>query len=257
MPDTLNIVALFPEGTYESQIGKVMKDVNQTASSLGISVAGGHTEITPRLDRPIIIVTAFGSGDNYVTSGDAREFDSILLTKTAGIEGTSILAKLPDVIKLLKPSTCKRARNLINELSVLKEASTAFKTGKVHAMHDVTEGGVIGSVLEMSLASKVGFEIIGDLVPVDESTREICSKLEVDPLRLIGSGSLLIACPKADAGFVIQELKSAKIKCTEIGTFLPNSRRRWLEYSGRRERISGDSVQDELWPVLSKYGDFS
>ena len=257
MPDTLTIVALFPEGTKKTEIGKVMNDVNKTASSLGISVAGGHTEITPRLDRTIVIVTAIGSGDNYVTSGDAKEFDSILLTKTAGIEGTSILAKLQTVVKLLDPSAIKRAQNLINKLSVIKEASSAFNTGKVHAMHDVTEGGVIGSVLEMSLASRLGFEIFGDLVPIDDSTNEICLKLKVDPLRLIGSGSLLIACLKGDTDAIIRELKSVKIRCTEVGSFLPNSRGRWLEFNGRRERLSADSIQDELWPALSKYSDFS
>ncbi|MDA4112202.1 MAG: AIR synthase-related protein [Thaumarchaeota archaeon] len=257
MPDTLNIVALFPEGTNLSEINRVMKDVNRTASSLGISVAGGHTEITPKLHRIILMVTAIGSGDAYVTSGDAVENDSILLTKTAGIEGTSILAKLPEVARLVEPPTRKRAENLINKLSIMKEASSAFATGKVHAMHDVTEGGVIGSVLEMSLASKLGFEIFGDIVPRDESTKEICTKLKVDPLRLIGSGSLLIACAKGDASEIMQKLKLAKIRCTEIGTFLPSSKGRWLESDGKRGRLRADSIQDELWPALGKYGNFS
>ena len=62
-------------------------------------MAGGHTEITPKLDRTIVVVTAIGSGDAFVTSGDAKEGDSLLLTKTAGIEGTSILAKLPVIAK--------------------------------------------------------------------------------------------------------------------------------------------------------------
>src|SRR5579872_2309694 len=113
LPDTLNVVALFPDGTTEKQITDVMAEINETAAQLGISVAGGHTEITPRLDRPIIMVTAIGSGDSFVTAGDAKEGDSILLTKTAGIEGSSILAKLPAVAKMLDARTREKAQGLI------------------------------------------------------------------------------------------------------------------------------------------------
>ncbi|MFI5419370.1 MAG: AIR synthase-related protein, partial [Nitrososphaerales archaeon] len=251
------VVALFPEGTTEKQDTDVMAEINETASHVGISVAGCHTEITPGLDRPIIMVTAIGSGDSFVTSGNGKEGDSILLTKTAGIEGSSILAKLPAVAKMVEAGTRKRAQNLIEKLSILREASVAFQTGKVHAMHDVTEGGVLGSLLEMSIASKLGFRLDREKVPIDPSTVDICSKLGIDPLRLIGSGSLLIACTKIDSSEVIAELKAAKISCTEIGTFLPSSSDRLLVSGNHRERLSSDSVQDELWPMLGKYGNVS
>ena len=62
-------------------------------------------------------------------------------------------------------------------------------------MHDVTEGGILGAVYEMSLASGLGFEIYPDSIPIDNSTKLICAKLSINPLKLIGSGSLLITCP--------------------------------------------------------------
>ena len=124
-------------------------------------------------------------------------------------------------------------------------------------MHDVTEGGVLGSLLEMSIASKLGFQLDREKVPIDPSTVDICSKLGIDPLRLIGSGSLLIACTKIDSSEVIAELKAAKISCTEMGTFLPSSSDRLLVSGNHRERLSSDSVQDELWPMLGKYGNLS
>ncbi len=115
MPDTLNVIALFPEGTTSSEIGTTITEINETAESLGISVAGGHTEITPNLKRKIIIVTAFGSGDRFVTAADAKPEDSILLTKTAGIEGTSILSKLNAIEKIFDRQTLRRGRELLND----------------------------------------------------------------------------------------------------------------------------------------------
>jgi len=257
MPDTLNIIALFPEDTQSGAILKVMDEINETAFELGIRVAGGHTEITPNLKREIIMVTAIGSGDKFVTAADAKVHDSILLTKSAGIEGTSILSRLPTVAKLVDPKILNRGRKLLNELSIMRDARIAFATGKVHAMHDLTEGGVIGCLLEMSLASELGFELFGDHVPLDSSTKEICSELKIDPLKLIGSGSLLIACEKTDVDLIVKRLKTDKILCTDIGRFLPPKQGRWILSNGSRKRIDEISVQDELWPALSKYGNLS
>ena len=58
-----------------------------------MAVIGGHTEVTPELTHPIIVGYCVGvteKGD-YVTSGDAKTGDQLILTKTAGIEGTAIL----------------------------------------------------------------------------------------------------------------------------------------------------------------------
>jgi len=255
MPDSLNVIALFPEGTGAGEIQAVLKEINTSAAALNISVAGGHTEIAPSLKRPIISITAFGSGDSFVTAADAKSGDSILLTKTAGIEGTSILSGLPATKKLVDPETLKRARELLNSLSILKEAKLAYDTGKVHAMHDLTEGGVVGCTLEMSLASDLGFELFVERVPLDQATREICSKLKIDPLKLIGSGSLLIACSGSDSSTIKERLNTEGISCEDIGKFHESSRGRWIVSKEGREKILGMSVQDELWPALGKYGD--
>lgn len=257
MPDIINTVALFPSKTSAATIQKVMNEINDTAHSLGITVAGGHTEITPHLTRPIITVTAIGSGDRFVTAADAKVFDSILLTKTAGIEGTSILARLPKVRKSVPRRVAQRGSSLIEKLSIMTEAKVAFETGRVHAMHDVTEGGILGAAYEMSVASNLGFEIFEDAIPLDHSTFTICSKISVNPLKLIGSGSLLIACSTKSSERIIGVLKAAGISCTAIGRFLPINKGRFLVTPRRREKVSEDLIQDELWKALRKYGNSS
>ncbi|MHB1867470.1 MAG: AIR synthase family protein [Nitrososphaerales archaeon] len=257
MPDELNIVALFPTGTTANAVQKVISEISETASGLGITVAGGHTEITPGLKRPIIIVTAIGSGNSFVTAKDAKQFDSILMTKTAGIEGSSILAKLPKVRKIVGSITSRKGAALLKQLSILKEARIAFKSGRVHAMHDVTEGGILGAVYEMSLASNLGFEIYRDSIPIDNSTRMICAKLSIDPIRLIGSGSLLMACSNNSSRLITSRLESQGIRATTIGRFLPLKMGRTLKENENEVRVTETSIRDELWNVLRKYGNLS
>ncbi len=258
MPDALSVVGLFPRKHSLRMINSVMGEIHNTAKSLGIMVAGGHTEITPGLGKPIIVVTCFGSGKEFVTSADSKPGDSILLTKTAGIEGTSILAGMKAAKSRLTSVQRSKAMRLIKKLSILGEAKIAFGTGRVHAMHDVTEGGVIGAVMEMSLASQLGFELEKSAIPVDLATKTICDVFSVDPLRLIGSGSLLIACPRKYEEDVRGALLQKRIKCTIIGRFLPEKRNRILvERKGkkiRKSNLENIDVKDELWPTLQKFG---
>ncbi len=257
MPDIINVVSLFPEGTQPNKIRRLMDEINKTARSLGITVAGGHTEITPGLRNPIVVVTAIGSGKKFVTAANAKERDIILMTKYAGLEGTSIVARLNRVKEIVGAKTAKVGEELISQLSIVREARTAFRTNKVHAMHDVTEGGVIGAVLEMSLASDVGFELQTESIPIHSATKEICEKLKLDPLKLIGSGSLLISCSAENVRSIISALSREGINCTQIGRFLPLSRGRKLWMGKERKTIKDISIEDELWRALSEYGNLS
>ena len=253
MPDAIDVVVLFPEGSRLKQIRDLMKDVVEAASELGITVSKGHTEITRGINRRIISVTAFGSGDRFVTAADARPDDVILMTKTAGIEGTSILAGLNHVRKSLPAGTCERGEKLINSISILPEAKIAFRTRKVHGMHDVTEGGVIGAVLEMGLASRLGFEIDADSIPVDSSTKAICKELSVQPLKLIGSGALLISCSSQDAQNLKCMIERKGIRCSRIGKFLRQRNERQVVTHGKVQAMKELSIQEEVWSALKRY----
>ncbi len=258
MPDNLNVVGLFPRNTPVEKIRSLMNEINRTALQLGITVAGGHTEVTPGLMKPIVVVTSFGSGNRFITSAQAKAGDTIIMSKTAGIEGTSILAGLPAMRTRLSSGDYNKGRGLIEKLSVIPEARLAFRTGGIHAMHDVTEGGVLGAVTEMALASGLGFELDESSVPVDTSTMKICQILSINPLRLIGSGSLLISCLPKEEDRVKKVLMREGISASCIGRFLLDVNKRFLssEKGGRSERIRllSLSVQDELWPALSRFG---
>ncbi len=253
MPEGIDVVALFPEGSRLNEIQELMEEIVSAASELGITVSKGHTEVTGSVKRPVVAVTAFGSGDRFVTAADARPGDAILMTKTAGLEGTSILAGLEHVRRSLSAEVCGKGERLIEKISVVTEAGRAFKSGKVHAMHDVTEGGVMGAVFEMASASKLGFEIDADSIPVDPSTRAICGLLSVQPLRLIGSGALLVASAQRDAPGLKRAIEREGIRCSTIGKFLPRENQRRVVARGSATAVGESSVQEELWPTLKRY----
>ena len=157
-PQFAETVILLPEGSTAADVLTVTKQIHGAAKELGVTILGGHTEVTPGLRHPIVAVTVFSFVERYVASSGARVGDSILMTKTAGVEGTAELAGEHGIAwRGMDPSVLRRARRMISQISIADEAVASFRTGKVHAMHDCTEGGVVGGVYEMSLASDMGF----------------------------------------------------------------------------------------------------
>ncbi len=239
---------LFPERSEPADIERTMIDVDRAARELGIEVLGGHTEITGGLTAPIIVMAAVGRApiDRIVTSSGARPGDALVLTKAAGLEGTAILAvDLADELRdQLGDTLLLQAQRLAGWLSVVPEGLLAARLGAT-AMHDPTEGGLLGAIWEMAEASRIGFELRVDDVPVLPETFALCQALEVDPLKLISSGALLIAC--ADGAAMVEGITRAGIAATVIGEFVPQER---VVVRGGRRDAAEPVWRDELWRVL-------
>ncbi|MBI3840641.1 MAG: hypothetical protein HY297_01580 [Thaumarchaeota archaeon] len=248
-PQFVESVVLLPEGSDEADLRRIAGQMDGAARKLGISIVGGHTEVTPGLDNPIISVTAFSFVDRYVTSADAREGDAIMMTKTAGIEGTAALAgELWTRASQVKRTALRRAGLMREKLSVVEEAVRACATGKVHAMHDCTEGGLEGAVYEMSVASGLGFSVDEGLVPVAPETRALCDALSLDPMKLIASGSLLLSVAAGGEGEVRESLRGV-CKVTRVGGFM-KAGRYVVSPDGKESRMKA-APEDELWRALS------
>jgi hydrogenase maturation factor len=233
-PQFAESVVLMPEGADANYAAKIAMQMDSEARKIGVSIVGGHTEVTPGLHHPIVMVTAFSFVDGYVSSRDAKEGDTIMMSKTAGLEGTAVLGG---------------QRKFLDNLSVVDEAAAAYATGVVHAMHDCTEGGVLGATFEMSLASGLGFELVEKKVPVAPETEDLCRRLGIDPLKLIGSGALLFAVEKGKEANVSRALSSIS-RVSSIGRF--NRAGRILVRKDGTRRTLREAPEDELWRALGR-----
>jgi hydrogenase maturation factor len=246
-PMFLQAVILLPEGSNTSTLEQIAKDMHRASKQIGLTITGGHTETVKGLKRPIVISTCLSLTESYITSADAKLDDTILLTKAAALEGTSILARFDKSIEALPPSLRREAIRLAKKISIVEEAVEAYSTGYVHAMHDPTEGGIIGGLCEMAEASKLGFIIYRSKVPVLDVTKKICELKGIDPLLLISSGSLLLAVDPKGVEQVKNRLALKGIPATEIGKFT-RSKRIVIDENGKKHSYP-KAVVDELWKI--------
>jgi hydrogenase maturation factor len=218
------VTLLLPEGkTTPEMVELIARQVYEAAQAIGVSVIGGHTEITYGLDRPILASTLLGDvrRESLVTPQGARPGDRLLLTKGVPIEGTAILAReLPDRLsQFLSPAEIAQARGFLHDpgISVLHDAQTAIRAGKVTAMHDPTEGGLASALWELAEASGCSLQVDLDSVPVPTLSRRICAALGLDPFATIASGALLLTASPGDVQNICRALKNKGIFCAEIG----------------------------------------
>lgn len=217
-PIGIMVTLLLPAGSDETMLKDIMEGIHKGANRLGVEVLGGHSEITDGVVKPIISVTALGIAkkNEYVTSSGAKPGDDVIVTKALGLEGTAVLASdYEDILnKALGCEAVLKAKSFIENLGVVEEGIAAAKVG-VTAMHDITEGGLLGAAYEVAEASGVGMEILEENLPIYPETKAICEFFQINPLGLISSGSMLICTPKGKE--VIEALKSKGISATIIG----------------------------------------
>ncbi|EHI97369.1 AIR synthase related protein domain protein [Clostridium sp. DL-VIII] len=217
-PIGILVTILAPTSASLEDINKVMNEIDEEAAKINVEIIGGHTEVTSAVNKMVISVTVIGKnlkGKSVKTAG-AEINDDVIVTKSIGIEGTHILINEYEnrIKRILSEEEIKFGKNLINEISVLEEGKIGGEFG-VNSMHDITEGGLLGGLFEVAMASNKGFKIYKDRIPVLEITKKVCEEFKIDPLRLISSGSMLITTKSGEK--LVERLNKQGISASIIG----------------------------------------
>ena len=225
IPQWFLTTLFFPGGTTPSQIQHVFEELKSFCRQWGITLCGGHTEITEAVNRPIVAGMMAGTvaRRDLIDKRHMEKGDRVLLTKGVAVEGTAIIAREFGVrLKKLGMAAGEidRCRQFLDNISIITEAKIAAATAGTSAMHDITEGGLATALEELSIAGGRRIRVDIDNIPVFPETQTICDLLNIDPLGLIGSGSLLICCRSKDCKKLVEDIAAAGIEITLIGEVL-------------------------------------
>jgi hydrogenase expression/formation protein HypE len=215
---------LLPEGIEAPIAEAILDDTVKACDDLGVSLIGGHTEITPQVARPVVVGCMLGevARGGLVRTGGARPGDLLVLTKGIAVEGAAVLAREAGVelrARGVGEEQLRRARDFlfVPGISVVRECGILVQSGGVTAMHDPTEGGLATGLWELAHAGGHGLRVDEEAIPILAECRVICEALGLDPLGLIASGALLAALGSQEADVAVQELRRAGIQAAIIG----------------------------------------
>ena len=214
-PVALLVTLLLPPEATEETVAMIAEDLESAAVLAGVDIIGGHTEVTDAVTRVTTCTTVLARTPKAKTLCGAKPGDAIVMTKWAGLEGTMLIASdHADRLDGVPASLVERAKALSKFLSVVPESRIAVRCG-AHAMHDVTEGGVLGAVWELAAQTHCGATVDQSAIPVLPETEAIANACGLDPYRLMASGSMLIACENGDR--MVEALQNAGIPAAVIG----------------------------------------
>lgn len=263
-PLGIMLAVLLPIGTTQGEIEEMMLQAGAAAAELGVEIIGGHTEVTAAVVKPVIISTALGRGlkGSSPRAEEMKPGDLIYMTKWVGLEGTGIIASdFSEKLKgILSREELAEAVSLLDLVSVVKEGVLAGKIGVV-AMHDVTEGGLLGALWELCQIAGTGAQLWEEKIPILPLTEKMCNFFKIDPLRLISSGTMLMIVAPEKKKAMEEAMAEAEILLTHIGVIKEADEGLKLFHGNqaRADNPKGDSVQsteisppvgDELYRIV-------
>jgi len=240
---------LLPPGSGEDEFVHILTQIRDACNKLNIHLLGGHSEVTTAVTRPLIVSTGFGrvKKEFLVSTGGAKPGDKIVITKTIGLEGIFILynkykEKLKDILNSHEE---KEIESFVEKLSVVKEGMIAREYAS--SMHDITEGGLFGAIYEVCRASSKGAVIYENMINLSSAVQKVCAFFNLNPYKLISSGSMLITTNRADE--LVKKLWRNGIECCVVGEIMERPNIEFISKSGEIIYINELPI-DEIYKVV-------
>ncbi len=247
---------LLPEGkTSPALADRIFHDIRLGCEELGVSLCGGHIEVTFGLPRPVVVGQMLGEveKDKLIRNDRMTVGDDILLLGGIAVEGTSVIAreKEEELRRAFGERFVVRAKSFLTKpgISVVRAALSAAESARIGAMHDPTEGGLATGLHELARVSGVGIALDPEKVFVFPETEAICEHYGLDALGLLASGALLAATAPEETEKLLIAMKKARIRCSVIGRAVPKEQGIKMEVEGKLKPLPRyDS--DELTRIL-------
>jgi hydrogenase maturation factor len=250
-----------PPSFSEEDFARYWRVMSDTWAELGVAVITGHTGRHAGCSEGILgAATLIGVGDEgrYITPGMARPGDRILVTKGCAIETAAIVAWLcPERLRQhVDEEGFATLRALESKVSVVADCRAALRAGVrergVTALHDATEGGVLGGLVELAKACGHDVRIERTKLMLSPAVAGACDALDVDPYWSLSEGTLLVCAAPERAELVLHELAEDGIAAAQVGEVLAGKGRLWVAEPDGGVSTFDEPLPDPYWPAYER-----
>ncbi len=206
-PEYLTAGYILEEGMDIEGLRKIVTSMAQTAEEAGVYIVAGDTKVIEASspDNPGVIINTAGVGflDDDVDIGPEKikAGDAVILSGNLGDHHAAILSKRMGI-----------ENNIASDNAPLCDiVSSLMKNGiKIHAMRDVTRGGLATVLNEFASASSLHISIKENNLPVAKDVAEFARLLGLDPLYMGNEGKCVIITPADEADRATELIRSCR-----------------------------------------------
>jgi hydrogenase expression/formation protein HypE len=195
-PLWMTLGAVLEEGLLLDDLKAVVESVGKWARTAGVRVVAGDTKVVERGRCDGVYLTTAGVGRVIPAEPpEARRVspgDAVIVNGCLGDHGISIMAARSGLsFESGLESDCAPLWGLVRAV---------LDTGcRIHAMRDLTRGGLAGAVRDLARASGTCIYVDEENLPVRPEVRGACDLLGFDVLTVANEGKLVLFCPQGDA----------------------------------------------------------
>ena len=203
-PLFLSVAFIIEEGFPMESLRRIAASLGRAAAGCGVQVVTGDTKVVDKGSGDGVFINTTGLGvmpeGVYLSAGEARPGDAVILSGFIGDHGIAILAER-EGLEFESPVESDSA-----PLHTLV-AQMLQTTRAIRCLRDPTRGGVSSSLNEIAAQSRVGILLEEEAIPVREEVRGACEMLGLDPLYVANEGKLLAIVDSAVADDLVAAMR--------------------------------------------------
>lgn len=259
-PQYGQFVLNLPSDFSRDDFAQYWKYIHHYCDQIGVAITGGHTGFIEGQHSTIAgggSLFAVAPKTDLLTSSHAQAGDVIIVTKSAALLSSAILAlSFPETTRnCIGQELHTAASEAFYNCSSLEDARIAISScsdrSLISAMHDVTEGGILGAIYEMAVASGNGALIDAAAIPAGAPQQAICAVFDINPLYAVGAGAMIVACKQEGVQSIIDNLQQEHIQATAIGHLCPANQGIKIIQNGQLQDLVYLST-DPYWAAFFK-----
>lgn len=204
-PLYLSCSVIIEEGLAVETLRQVAQSMQAAAKQAGVQIVTGDTKVVHRGAADKLFINTAGIGiiptGVTISAHNIQPGDAIIINGEIGNHGTAILIARGELaLDTNIESDCQPLNGLVETiLNVCPE---------VHAMRDVTRGGLATVLNEFAQGSNIGIRLNEQSIPIREEVKGVCEILGLDPLYLANEGKLVVVVESKNAETVLSAMKS-------------------------------------------------
>lgn len=247
-PVSVTVAMILPDGFSEPALKQYMRSLNRAAEAINVEIVGGDTRISSKVKVPLLTVTAIGKVDenNTMEHRKVQPGQELVVSKWIGMEGTLLILneKEQELQERYPFALLEAVKAMEQQMTLSGEATIAIKSG-VSAMHDLSEGGILGGLWEFAEHHRIGLEIDLKKIPVKQEIIEICEFYDINPYALRSGGCMLMTAE--NGATLVRELQRQGISASVIGRVTDGNDR--VIYNEEEKRFLDLPQADEIYKV--------
>lgn len=189
MPLALSLGVIIEEGFPRKDLEEIIRTIGVATEMAEVAVVTGDTRVVPRGRINGICLTTSGIGlvaeGTEISGANIEARDAVILSGNIAEYGLSTWGGCS--CSSFVPGTIHPLHFMIREI-------LEWYPDALHALRDPTRGGLATSLVWLASASAVCMEIDEDSLPISATVRELCRKINLDPLYLSSQGRCILCC---------------------------------------------------------------